>query len=61
MALSRIWSAFIIIAILVAGFKYFSGNGKQVFTSMVIGKSGDSVLVKETAISVAEAETVKAL
>lgn len=48
MALSRIWSAFIIIAILVAGFKFFAVDGdQQIFTQMVIGKNGDSVKVKE--------------
>ena len=48
MALSRLWSAFILIAFTVAAFKYFSGNGeRQIFSSMVIGKSGDSVQVKE--------------
>ena len=47
MALSRLWSAFIIIAVLVAAFKFFSGTEKQVFTSMVIGKNGDSVIVKK--------------
>ncbi|MBI3139474.1 MAG: spore maturation protein [Sphingobacteriales bacterium] len=48
MALSRIWSAFIIIAIAVAGFKFLATDGeKQIFTQMVIGKSGDSVTVKE--------------
>jgi len=49
MALSRLWSAFIIIAVLVAAFKFFSGTEKQIFTSMVIGKNGDSVLVKKPA------------
>jgi spore maturation protein SpmA len=48
MALSRIWSAFILVAFFVAAFKYFSGSGeRQIFSSMVIGKSGDSVQVKE--------------
>jgi spore maturation protein SpmA len=48
MALSRIWSAFIIIAILVATFKFFATDGnQQIFTEMVIGKSGDSTKVKE--------------
>jgi len=47
MALSRLWSAFIIIAVLVAAFKFFSGTEKQVFSSMVIGKNGDSVIVKK--------------
>jgi spore maturation protein SpmA/spore maturation protein SpmB len=40
MALSRIWSAFIIIAITVAGFKYFASD-KQIFSRMVIGKADD--------------------
>ena len=48
MALSRIWSAFIIIAVLVAGYKFFAVDGdQQIFTQMVIGKNGDSLKVKE--------------
>jgi spore maturation protein SpmA/spore maturation protein SpmB len=48
MALSRIWSAFIIIAITVAGFKFLAVDGeRQIFTQMVIGKNGDSSKVKE--------------
>lgn len=49
MALTRIWSAFIIIAIAVAGFKFFAVDGnQQIFTQMVIGKNGDSIKVKES-------------
>ena len=52
MALSRIWSAFIISAILVAGIKFFAVDGnQQIFSQMVIGKSGDSVRVKDQAIA----------
>jgi spore maturation protein SpmA/spore maturation protein SpmB len=40
MALSRIWSAFIIIAILVAGIRMVGGDDK-IFTRMVVGKSSD--------------------
>ena len=40
MALSRIWSAFIIIAVLVAGFRMLRGDQK-IFTRMVVGKSSD--------------------
>lgn len=40
MVLSRIWSAFIIIAVVVAGFRMFSGDEK-IFTRMVVGKSSD--------------------
>ena len=40
MALSRIWSAFIIIAILVAAVRMMTGDEK-IFTRMVVGKSSD--------------------
>ena len=40
MVLSRIWSAFIIIAIIVAGVKMINGNEK-IFTKMVVGKSSE--------------------
>ena len=43
MALSRIWSAFIIIAIFAAGFTcIFSDGGTTIFNKMVIGKLGDT-------------------
>jgi spore maturation protein SpmA len=41
MALSRIWSAFIIVAIVVALFKSFSGDEK-IFSRMVTGKADDA-------------------
>jgi spore maturation protein SpmA len=40
MALSRIWSAFIIIAFIVAGIRMASGDEK-IFSRMVVGKSSD--------------------
>lgn len=40
MALSRIWSAFILIAFLVAGVKMINGDEK-IFNRMVVGKSSD--------------------
>lgn len=40
MALSRIWSAFIIIAVLVASFRMLTGDQK-IFTRMVVGRSSD--------------------
>ena len=44
MALSRIWAAFIIISILVAGIKYLSvSDSRSIFSEMVIGKAGDTV------------------
>ena len=47
MALSRIWSAFIIISILIAGVKVvFFPDNNSLFTSMVSAKSGDTIRVK---------------
>lgn len=52
MALSRIWSAFIIIAILVASAKmFFTAENKTIFSSMVTGKTGDTILVSRTAVN----------
>ena len=49
MALSRIWSAFIIIAIIVAGIKVLvSNDNKNLFNSMVSGKTGDTVRISRT-------------
>jgi len=46
MALSRIWSAFIIVAIAVASFKYLSSNNyKSIYNDMVVGKSGDTIAI----------------
>ena len=46
MVLSRIWSAFIIIAVLVASFKYiFSDNYKAIYNDIVVGKAGDTVAI----------------
>lgn len=62
MALSRIWSAFIIVAVLVALFKYLpSGGEKQIFSSMVIGKNGDTLEVKKVPLAAADAGIVRAL
>ncbi len=49
MALTRIWSAFIIIAVLVAGFKYFAFPEKNqgILAAMVSGKSGDTIQLKK--------------
>ena len=44
MALSRIWSAFIIIAISVAGFQFFLNGNSKIFSQMVVGKQGDTTL-----------------
>ena len=42
MALSRIWSAFIIISILAAGFACLTNDNRDIFSKMVTGKSGDT-------------------
>jgi len=52
MALSRIWTAFILIAIIVAGAKFLLlDSEKSVFTAMVTGKSGDTIKVATTAFT----------
>jgi len=52
MVLSRIWSAFIIIAVLVGAAKYmFSPNYKSIFNDMVVGKGGDTVKIAGQKIS----------
>ncbi|WP_343681050.1 nucleoside recognition domain-containing protein [Chryseobacterium arthrosphaerae] len=46
MVLSRIWSAFIIIAITIASIKYISSTHyKTIFNDMVVGKGGDTVKI----------------
>lgn len=46
MVLSRIWSAFIIIAILVATLKFmFFPAYKNIYNDMVVGKSGDTIVI----------------
>src|SRR5689334_16950844 len=42
MALSRIWSAFIIIAIIVASSKAIFSGDKQIFSQIVVGKADDA-------------------
>src|SRR4051812_36393372 len=42
MALSRIWSAFILTAVLVASFKAVFFGDSQIFSQMVVGKADDA-------------------
>ena len=52
MALSRIWSAFIVVAILVGGIKYmFSDHYGGIFNDMVVGKGGDTIAIDTKSIS----------
>ncbi|MDQ6608935.1 MAG: spore maturation protein [Bacteroidota bacterium] len=52
MALSRIWSAFIIVAILVAVIKIIGTDNKALFSTMVTGKAGDTVKFRQADTSV---------
>lgn len=62
MALTRIWSAFIIIAIAVAGYKFLAVDGnQQIFSQMVIGKNGDSTKVKEISVAKTHPSLISAL
>jgi spore maturation protein SpmA/spore maturation protein SpmB len=46
MALSRIWAAFILVSILVAAVRYaFVPADKEIFSTMVTGRAGDTVRV----------------
>ena len=60
MTLSRIWSSFIIIAIVSAGLlAIFSPSQKAVFSNMVTGKSGDTIKIKTFSISDAFIDSAK--
>jgi spore maturation protein SpmA/spore maturation protein SpmB len=41
MALSKIWAAFIIIAVLTASYKWLAHNDQNIFSRMVVGKADD--------------------
>ena len=44
MLLSRLWSAFVILAVLVAGIKFVaSDNYRTIFNDLVVGQSGDTI------------------
>jgi spore maturation protein SpmA len=48
MALSRIWCAFIIIAISIASFKYFFlADNNKIFSQLVVGKKADTSYTKQ--------------
>ncbi|HTI90617.1 MAG TPA: nucleoside recognition domain-containing protein [Puia sp.] len=52
MALSRIWAAFILISIVVAGVRYaFLPADKEIFSSMVTGKVGDTIRIAPVAVA----------
>lgn len=60
MALSRIWSAFILIAIITAGIKCFVfPDNRTIFTNMVTGKSGDTIKIRTINQGTADIAIVK--
>ncbi len=62
MVLSRIWSAFIIIAIAVASIKYFSSeNYSQIFNDMVVGKGGDTIQISQKPLAQISPDIQKSL
>ncbi|MCL1867546.1 MAG: spore maturation protein [Paludibacter sp.] len=49
MVLSRLWSAFVIVAVVVAGIKFcVSESYRTIFNDLVVGKSGDTVVLTHT-------------
>jgi spore maturation protein SpmA len=61
MALSRIWSAFIIIAVMVALVRVVATDHKAIFSSMVTGKTGDTIKIKSTDAASIRASQLKVL
>lgn len=61
MALSRIWSAFIIVAILVALIRVIGTDHKTIFSAMVTGKSGDTIKLKKADTTTLSAVELKLL
>ncbi len=60
MALSRIWSAFIIVAILVAGAKILlTDSNKTIFSSMVTGRTGDTIRLSSVDTSLVATATLR--
>ncbi|MGZ3853579.1 MAG: nucleoside recognition domain-containing protein, partial [Flavisolibacter sp.] len=61
MALSRIWSAFIIVAVLVALIRVTATDHKTIYSAMVTGKAGDTVKLKKVDTSTLSAAQLKQL
>ena len=61
MALSRIWSAFIIISVLVGVGRVLLTDNKVVFSSMVTGKAGDTVKLVKTDTTAVSAAFLRSL
>lgn len=62
MALSRIWSAFILLALFSAGYQFFlKPDHATVFTEMVTGKAGDTIKLHTSNISGSDSALIKQL
>ncbi|MDB5200129.1 MAG: spore maturation protein [Chitinophagaceae bacterium] len=61
MALSRIWAAFIIIAVVAASFQYIFSGEKDIYSKMVVGKSGDTSKTRTLDSSVLSPEVTRTL
>lgn len=62
MALSRIWAAFILIAIGAASFQYFfSAENKDIYSKIVVGKSGDTSKTKALDSAAVSPEIISAI
>lgn len=46
MALSKIWSAFILIAVLAASIQIWNSDSRSIYRKMVVGKSGDTSMTQ---------------
>jgi spore maturation protein SpmA len=61
MALSRIWAAFIIVAVTVAAIRIMATDNKVIFSSMVTGRSGDTIKLNTADTTVLNATQLRQL
>lgn len=61
MTLSKIWSAFIIVAVMVALIRIVATDHKTIFTSMVTGKTGDTIKLEKTDTTLLSATQLRQL
>lgn len=61
MALSRIWAAFIIVAVVVAGIRILATDNDTIFSSMVTGKAGDTIKLNKADTAMLDVATLQRL
>lgn len=61
MALSRIWAAFIIIAVVVGGIRIMATDNDVIFTSMVTGRNGDTIRLNKADTTTLDAVSLQRL